>query len=65
MKLKDLKSAMPSFTVMVDLDEYATPNTILIDDMEKNIKAWVDAGGIGILHTSAADSIKQLQQYMK
>ena len=32
---------------------YAAPNHILIDDREDNIQQWRDAGGIGILYTSA------------
>ena len=41
--------------------EFATPNSILIDDRADNIQRWKDAGGIGILHTSAADTIQQLK----
>ena len=42
--------------------EYASPTSILIDDRQKNIDQWEAAGGIGILHTSTPDTIKQLQQ---
>ena len=42
--------------------ELAEPNAILIDDRIDNIQQWKDAGGIGILHTSAQDTIKQLQE---
>lgn len=42
--------------------EYATPNSILIDDRLDNIERWNAAGGIGIHHTSAADTITQLKQ---
>jgi len=42
--------------------EYASPTSILIDDRQKNIDEWEAAGGIGILHTSTANTIKQLQQ---
>ena len=42
--------------------EYATPNSILIDDRADNIQRWKDAGGVGIHHTSAANTIKQLQK---
>jgi hypothetical protein len=42
--------------------EFATPNSILIDDRADNIQRWKDAGGIGIVHTSAADTIQQLQK---
>lgn len=34
---------------------------ILIDDMEKNINRWIEAGGVGILHINAADTIDQLK----
>ena len=40
---------------------YANPNAVLIDDRDKSIDPWVAAGGIGILHTSAADTIAQLK----
>ena len=36
-------------------------NNRLIDDLENTINEWNDKGGIGILHTSAADTIKQLK----
>lgn len=42
--------------------KYAAPNHILIDDRDKAILPWRDAGGIGILHTSAADTIAQLKK---
>jgi hypothetical protein len=41
--------------------EFASPNSILIDDREKNIEQWRNAGGIGILHTDAASTIKKLK----
>lgn len=37
------------------------PGDILIDDMEKNITRWVEAGGVGILHVNASDTIQQLK----
>jgi len=40
---------------------YAEPNHILIDDRTSNIEQWIKAGGIGILHTSAEDTINQLK----
>ena len=45
-----------------DKHKYAAPNHILIDDRDKAILPWRKAGGIGILHTSAADTISQLKQ---
>tara|TARA_Y100000590_G_scaffold421165_1_gene524567 strand:+ start:273 stop:788 length:516 start_codon:yes stop_codon:yes gene_type:complete len=44
---------------------YALKNNVLIDDRPKNIEAWEKAGGIGILHTSAADTISQLKELRK
>ena len=44
---------------------YANSNTILIDDRSKSIDPFVAAGGKGILHTSAADTIKKLQELLK
>jgi hypothetical protein len=41
---------------------FAKPNHILIDDMHKSIDPWVAAGGIGILHRSAADTINKLKE---
>jgi len=41
---------------------FAGPNRILIDDMEQTINEWNDAGGVGIFHTSAANTIKQLKK---
>jgi 5'(3')-deoxyribonucleotidase len=35
--------------------------TVLIDDRMKSIDPWTSAGGTGILHTSAADTIDQLR----
>jgi len=45
--------------------EYADKNTILIDDMPKNIMPWREAGGIGILHESAEKTIEELQKILK
>jgi hypothetical protein len=45
--------------------QFASPNSILIDDRSKSIDPWVTAGGIGILHTSAADSILRIKQIIE
>tara|TARA_R110000824_G_scaffold44088_4_gene128517 strand:+ start:518 stop:1870 length:1353 start_codon:yes stop_codon:yes gene_type:complete len=45
--------------------KYATTNgqpNILIDDHSKNIKEWQSAGGIGILHTNARNTVKKLKK---
>ena len=42
--------------------DMAGPNKILIDDRKDTIDRWNAAGGIGILHTSAANTIEQLKK---
>ena len=42
--------------------QLATPESILIDDRQINIDQWEAAGGIGILHTSADNTISQLKE---
>tara|TARA_Y100000593_G_C4309058_1_gene337389 strand:+ start:2373 stop:2945 length:573 start_codon:yes stop_codon:yes gene_type:complete len=41
---------------------FAHKKAVLIDDRDKNIECWVEAGGIGILHTTAENTIKQLNE---
>ena len=45
----------------IDKAKFADPRSILIDDKLKVITPFENAGGIGILHTSAENSIKQLK----
>mgnify|MGYP003333662964 CR=1 FL=1 len=45
-----------------DKQIYSGQNKILIDDLPSNISEWESKGGIGILHTSAADTIEKLKQ---
>ena len=40
---------------------FARKGFVLIDDRPKNIDAWVNAGGLGIVHVSARDTIEQLK----
>lgn len=42
--------------------KFASPNSILIDDRKSNIEDWENSGGVGILHTSASNTIKQLKK---
>ena len=44
---------------------FATPKTILVDDREKVLNPFIAAGGIGVLHTSAANSIRILKVMME
>ncbi len=45
-----------------DKSLYCKKGDILIDDYEPNIARWKKAGGIGILHTNAIDTIAQLKK---
>lgn len=38
---------------------------ILIDDRAKAIDPWIKAGGVGILHTSARQTLKELTRYIR
>jgi hypothetical protein len=44
---------------------FAIKGSVLIDDRQKNLDAWEKHGGIGILHTSAEDTINQLKELRK
>ena len=41
---------------------FAIEGSVLVDDRQKNLDAWEKHGGIGILHTSAEDTINQLKE---
>lgn len=61
-----LKENLPGVPAIIDSkkEEYAKDGYILIDDREKNIKKWEEAGGIGVLHTDAKSTIKKLKKLM-
>ena len=48
----------------VNKQNYADKSNILIDDREKNIQQWKDAGGIGILFKSTDQVIDELKKIM-
>ena len=48
-----------------DKKNFADSNHILIDDHERNTKDFEFAGGHGIVHTSAINTIKQLKGMIK
>ncbi len=41
---------------------YADPNSILIDDRESNVDQWIKAVGIGILNTDPVSTINKLKE---
>lgn len=41
---------------------YAFEGSVLIDDRQKNIDHWIENGGIGIVHTSAENTINELKK---
>lgn len=48
--------------IMEDNKEiHAGKNKILIDDLKENITKWIGVGGIGVLHFTADNTIRQLQ----
>lgn len=42
--------------------EFATKNSILIDDLKSNIQDWESSGGIGIHHKNTQNTIGQLKE---
>jgi len=61
-----VKNNMPGTKLILasrkNKQDYAKENAILIDDLKPTIDEWNAQGGIGILHTSAASTIKQLKE---
>ena len=45
-----------------DKQDYGKKGDVLIDDRLPNIERWEQMGGIGILHTSAEETIKKLKE---
>lgn len=45
--------------------KYVKKNAILIDDTDEKIDKWEEAGGIGILHQSASETIERLKNILK
>lgn len=44
------------------IDRCTGPETVLIDDLKKNIDEWQEAGGTGILHVSAKETMKEMKK---
>lgn len=48
-----------------DKHVHSNPDAILIDDRESNIADWKNAGGIGILHSDSASTIRKLKRLLE
>lgn len=48
-----------------DKQKHCVVGDILIDDSELNIPQWRNVGGVGILHTSAINSLVELETYLR
>jgi hypothetical protein len=59
---RNLPSTKLILAYAANKQNYADPNSILIDDRKSNIDQWVKAGGIGILHTDTASTIEKLKE---
>ena len=42
--------------------KYSGPNKILIDDLEKNTKPWIEHGGIAIQHINFQNTVSKLHE---
>lgn len=45
-------------------EKYASPDAILVDDRQKVLDKWTAAGGVGVLHTDTAKTIKRVAELM-
>ena len=68
-KLKWLNKNIPGLSdnqvhFACNKQKYASPNSILIDDFPEKINAFVAAGGIGILHKSTSETLKELKKIL-
>ena len=61
-----VKRELGNIPIIIDRDKYkySRENYILIDDTEEKIDKWIEAGGIGILHKSAKDTISKLKDIL-
>jgi len=59
-----LAENLPDVPFIIDQDKasHAEKGDILIDDREKNIKKWEEAGGVGILHKDTETTIDKLKK---
>jgi hypothetical protein len=65
--LADFENRFEQYSDGLTTDEYRdkfgiNAFSILIDDRADTIREWDSQGGIGILHTSAANTIQQLKK---
>lgn len=44
---------------------YATPSSFLIDDHHENVSEFIAAGGNGVIHVSACDTIEAIEGFLK
>ena len=51
------------FKPAAEKQQYAGPDSILIDDFDRNISQWQSKSGIGILHKTTRQSLIRLKQY--
>jgi hypothetical protein len=56
-----LLSAPAIFCLRSHKKDYATPNSLLIDDSRENVEAFRKHGGLAILHKSAESTLKELK----
>lgn len=53
-----------NFVPAIEKQNYATPNSLLIDDNEDNINQFISKGGFGILYKNYNQFINDLKPYL-
>ena len=46
-----------------DKRHHGKPGDVLVDDWDRYRQLWIDMGGVFVIHTSAKDSLAQLQRF--
>jgi hypothetical protein len=68
LKTEGIVSQLGEDNIIINAEKHKfvkqTGMSVLVDDKEKKISNWRKAGGVGILHTSTQNTIKELNKHL-